>query len=118
MKGKGPEPPKGREDMSPKKAILKTLSEQGEREGYSTPVRPSTIPGFEQAPEKYQQTINALLKERIIEGFKDPEGHMAISLNTHRAGEVRKALRPLWAHPLVLTLLALFAAVAGATLLG
>lgn len=103
--------------MSPKKTILKALSNHQDGEGSATLVRPSTIPGFQQAPEKYHQTINTLLKDRLIEGIKDPEGHLAISLNTHRAGEVKKILRPIWVHPAVLTLLALFAAVAGVSLL-
>ncbi len=103
--------------MSPKKTILKALSDQRGIEGIATPVRPSAIPGFQQSPEKYQQTINALLKDRMIEGAKDAEGHMAISLNAHRAKEVRKVLRPLWAHPAILTLLAVFAAAAGMSLL-
>lgn len=102
--------------MSPKRTILRTLSDRQDGNGSVTLVRPSTIPGFQQAPEKYQQSINALLKDRLIEGIKDAEGHMAISLNTQRAGEIRKVLRPVWAHPAVLTLLVLFAAVAGVTL--
>jgi hypothetical protein len=103
--------------MSPKKTILRTLSDRKDGNGSAKMVRPSTIPGFHQAPEKYQQSINSLLKDRLIEGIKDAEGHMAISLNTQRAGEIRKILRPIWAHPAVLTLLALFAAVAGVGLL-
>jgi hypothetical protein len=106
----------GKRDMSPKRTILKTLSDRQDGNGSVKLVRPSTIPGFQQAPEKYQQSINALLKDRLIEGIKDAEGHMAISLNTQRAGEIRKVLRPVWAHPAVLALLALFAAVAGMTL--
>ena len=81
------------------------------------PVRPSTIPGFQHAPEKYHQTINTLLKDRLIEGVRDPEGRLAISLNVHRAREIEKVLRPIWAHPAVLTLLALVAAVAGISIL-
>jgi len=103
--------------MSPKRNILKALSECQEGEGSERLLRPSTIPGFEQAPEKYHQTINTLLKDRLIEGIKDAEGHLAISLNTHRAVEVRRILRPIWAHPAILTLLALFAAVAGVSFL-
>jgi hypothetical protein len=104
--------------MSPRKTILKTLSDWEEKEGTATPIRPSTIPGFEQAPGKYQETINALLKDRLIEGTMDPEGHLAISLNAHRAKDVKRALRPVWAHPVVLSLLALSAALMGVGLLG
>jgi len=108
---------KEEKDMSPKKTILKALSERQDGEGSVRLVRPATIPGFQQAPERYQQTINTLLKDRLIEGVRDPEGHLAISLNSHRVGEIRKVLRPIWAHPAVLTLLALAAAVAGVSLL-
>lgn len=99
--------------MSPKKTILKALAERQEEEGKGRLVRPSTISGFQDAPEKYQQVINNLLKERMIEGVRDPEGHMAISLNAHREKDVRRVLRPLWAHPAVLVLLAVSVAVAG-----
>jgi hypothetical protein len=107
----------GKGAMSPKKTILKTLSEGNSESGNGAPIRPSTIPGFREAPEKYQQTINTLLKERLIEGVKDPDGHMAISLNAHRAEDVRKVLRPVWAHPAILALFAVFAAAAGYTFL-
>jgi len=103
--------------MSPKKTILRALSEHQDGEGSESLVRPSTIPGFQQAPEKYQQVINTLLKNRLIEGVRDSEGYMAISLNTHRSKDIRKVLRPIWAHPAVLTLMALAAAVAGVSFL-
>jgi hypothetical protein len=103
--------------MSPRKNILKTLSDKEREEGPGLQVRPSTIPGFQQGPEKYQQAINALLKDRLIEGIRDPEGHLAISLNAHRARDIRKILRPVWAHPAILTLLALVAAMAGMSFL-
>jgi hypothetical protein len=97
--------------MSPKKTILRALSDRQGPEAGNARVRPSTIPGFHEAPEKFQQTINALLKERLIEGERDEEGRMAISLNTHREKDVRRMLRPVWAHPAFLTLLAVGAAV-------
>ena len=103
--------------MSPKKTILKALAESQQGGGQESLVRPSTISGFQDAPEKYQQVINTLLKDRLIEGVRDPEGRMAISLNAHRAKEVRKVLRPIWAHPAVLARLVLFAAVAGVSFL-
>jgi len=103
--------------MSPKKTILKALSDQERDGGPGTPLRPSAIPGFQKAPEKFQQTINLLLKDRLIEGIKDGDGHMAISLNGHREKDVRRVLRPVWAHPALLALLALSAAVAGMTIL-
>ena len=103
--------------MTPKKAILRALLEAEGEKGPGELVRPSTIPGFKATPEAYQKTINRLLKDRLIEGTKDPEGHMAISLNTHRIREIRKALRPIWAHPAVLGLLVLLVAVAGMSFL-
>jgi hypothetical protein len=99
--------------MSPKKTILRQLSDLHDREGRPSPIHPSQIPGFQRDPAKYQRTINELLKDRLIEGTKDDDGRMAISLNAHRAREVRKALRPLWAHPVVLGALFLFVAAAG-----
>jgi hypothetical protein len=99
--------------MTAKKAILKALSDCQKGTDPSTPIRPSTLPGFQDAPEKYQQTINLLLKDRLIEGVRDSDGRMAISLNSHRARDVQKVLRPVWAHPAVLGLIGLSAAAAG-----
>lgn len=99
--------------MSPKKTILKTLSEQVNGDGSPAPIHPSTIPGFQAAPGKYQETINVLLKDRLIEGKMDSDGRMAISLNRHKEKDVRRVLRPIWAHPAVMAALALTAAVAG-----
>lgn len=103
--------------MSPKKKILRTLKNQEAATGGNGSVRPSTIPGFSESPEKFQQTINALLKDRLIEGMKDPEGHMAISLNAHRARDIQRQLRPLWAHPILLAAATLSAAALAAILL-
>ena len=98
--------------MSPKKQIIKTLADHQSKEGPETPIRPARIPGFGEAPEKYQRTINELLKDRLIEGFKDSDGCLAISLNSHREREIKRVLRPVWAHPLVVLLvLAAFAVV-------
>ena len=99
--------------MSPKKAVLKALSDKHQREGVGGLVRPASIPGFQESPDKFQKTINELLKDRLIEGMKDDEGRMALALNTHRLREVEKELRPVWAHPAFIALLALMAALAG-----
>ncbi len=104
--------------MSPKKAILKTLSENHQFEGPERLVRPSTIPGFRDAPERYQKTINDLLRDRLIEGMKDPEGHLAVSLNPHRVRDVRKELRPVWAHPGIMALVVILGVVATVGLIG
>ena len=104
--------------MSPKRTVLRTLSEKFSQGGPETLVRPATIPGFQDAPEKYQKTINGLLKDRLIEGMKDPEGHMALALNAHRMREVKKVLRPVWAHPAFIAIMALVALVMGVGFMG
>lgn len=97
--------------MSPKKTILRAVSRSFEEDGQDSLIRPSTISGFDKEPEKYQKAVNELLKARLIEGRKDADGHMAITLNGHRMPDVKRALRPAWAHPAIWAV-ALFAAVA------
>lgn len=87
--------------MSPKKTILQTLTRTYQESQGSVYTRPARIPGFEQDPERFQKAVNELLKDRLIEGRKDDEGHMAVALNTHRVAEVQRHLRPLWARPAV-----------------
>ncbi|MFC1791391.1 hypothetical protein ACFL0I_02870 [Gemmatimonadota bacterium] len=99
--------------MSPKKAVLKALSESHRKDGAGKLIRPAAIPGFQESPEKYQKTINQLLGDRLIEGIKDQEGRMALALNSHRMRDVERELRPLWAHPAVITLMALMAVALG-----
>ena len=99
--------------MSPKKTILRTLTDHSKKDGAGEFIRPATIPGFREAPEKYQKTINALLQERLIEGMRDQDGRLAISLNPHRSREIERELRPIWAHPFVLLILALVATIVG-----
>jgi hypothetical protein len=94
--------------MSPKKAILRTLSGGGRQ------VRPPTIPGYTEHPERYQAAVNELLQARLVEGRKDADGHMTLALNEHRRQDVERMLRPLWARPAVWAVLAtLLAAGAG-----
>ena len=104
--------------MSPKKTILRTLSAEYKNSGPGVLTRPATIPGFGEKPEKYQHAVNTLLQERLIEGMKDPEGRMAISLNVQRMGEVKKELRPFWFHPAFVALMGLLAVAAGVGLVG
>lgn len=59
------------------------------------------MPGFGQQPSKYQEAVNGLLNERLIDGKKDDEGRMAIALNPHRIATVRKELRPWFARPAI-----------------
>ena len=104
--------------MSPKKTILKALSENHHSDGPEKLVRPPSIPGFREAPEKYQKTINGLLRDRLIEGKKDQEGHLAISLNPHGIRDIRRELRPMWAHPGLMALAVIVAVVAMVGLMG
>jgi hypothetical protein len=100
--------------MSPRKTILRELSRQYQEHGCESLKRPTEIPGFGQAPEKYQSAVNRLLRDRLIEGRKDGEGRMALALNEHRIGDVKRELRPLWARPATWAVLVLVAVVVGA----
>ena len=84
--------------MSPRRTILRELNRlhDGGNGGYT---RPGTITGFSQNPTRYQEAVNALLQERLINGTKDAEGRLAIALNGDRMQDVRKELRPLGARP-------------------
>lgn len=113
-----PDSCEAKQSMSPKKTILKALSDRSGTEGTGELIRPSSIPGFEKAPDKYQKTINALLQDRLIEGMRDQDGRLAIALNPHRTREIRKELRPVWAHPALLAALALVATAVGFGFLG
>lgn len=95
--------------MSPRKTILRELAraEAGSGTQY---VRPSSIPGFSKEPEKYQKAVNELLSDRLLEGRRDEEGHMAIAINQHRRKDVEKAIKPVWASPIVWIALVLLAA--------
>ncbi len=104
--------------MSPKKAVLRTLHESLDQNGPESLVRPATIPGFTESPDKYQKTINGLLKDRLIEGMKDEDGRMAIAINPHKMEDVKRELRPLWAHPAVLAIMAVVMIALGVGLMG
>lgn len=86
--------------MSPRKTILRELAraEAGSGTHY---LRPSTLPGYEQEPEKFQKAVNQLLSDRLLEGRKDDEGRMAIAINQHRRKDVEKEIKPVWANPLL-----------------
>jgi hypothetical protein len=87
--------------MTPKKNILRELTRTYDPDRTVTHIRPATIAGFSADPERYQKAVNELLQARLIEGRKDDEGHMAIALNAQRMQDVRRLLRPAWAHPAV-----------------
>lgn len=97
--------------MTPKKTILTELSRAYDPSTGATHVRPATIAGFAAEPEKFQKAVNELLQARLIEGRKDDAGHMAIALNAQRMDEVRRHLRPAWAHPAVWAVVILLGAV-------
>lgn len=85
--------------MSPTKTILRELQRAHEVSPDAAFVRPATIPGFSADPDRFQKAVNDLLRDRLIEGRKDGEGRMAVALNAHRLADVRRRLRPAWAHP-------------------
>ncbi len=85
--------------MSPRKTILRELDQLHSKKGNGSYARPSAIPGFGEQPSKYQEAVNGLLSERLIDGKKDDEGRMAIALNPHRLATVRRELRPWFARP-------------------
>lgn len=83
--------------MSARRTILRELRARHER-GDAGYLRPAAINGFNDQPSRYQEAVNQLLQERLINGTKDDEGRLAIGLNTHRIAEVRKELRPVYAR--------------------
>ena len=85
--------------MSPRKTILRKLDQLHDGEGAGRYARPSTMPGYGGKAAKYQEAVNGLLKDRLIDGRKDDEGRMALALNPHRVADVRKELRPWFARP-------------------
>ena len=85
--------------MSPRKTILRELDQLHDGEGAGRYARPSTMPGYGGKAAKYQEAVNDLLKNRLIDGKKDEEGRMAVALNPHRITEVRRELRPWFVRP-------------------
>ena len=84
--------------MSVRRAILRDLNgrHQAGEAGY---IRPVNITGFSAQPSQYQTAINSLLQDRLINGTKDGDGHMAVALNTHRLADIRKELRAWYVRP-------------------
>ena len=95
--------------MSPRKTILRELDQLHDGKGAGRYTRPSAMPGYGAKAAKYQEAVNGLLKDRLIDGKKDEEGRMAVALNPHRIAEVRKELRP-WFTRLMTWLVAVAAA--------
>jgi len=84
--------------MSVRRAILRDLNGRHQA-GDGAYVRPVNITGFSAQPSQYQTAINALLQDRLINGTKDGDGHMAIALNANRMADVRKELRAWYVRP-------------------
>lgn len=99
--------------MSPRRTILRELTKR-HGEGAASYTRPASIPGFAERRSKYQEAVNRLLQERLINGTKDEEGRLAITLNAHRLGDVHKELRPWFARPATWMVIVLTAAVLAA----
>jgi hypothetical protein len=99
--------------MSTRKLILRELRRRHEQEAGAY-TRPGNIAGFTERPERFQNAVNALLQERLINGTKDGDGRLAIALNTQRMDDVRRELRPWFARPggILLALIAIAAIVA------
>lgn len=87
--------------MTPRRTILRELHER-HAEGNGRYTRPGVITGFAEKPSRYQEAVNQLLQERLINGTKDEEGRLAIALNEHRLADVQKELRPWFARPAIL----------------
>jgi hypothetical protein len=86
--------------MSARRTILRELSQRHQR-GETGYLRPATIDGFTAQPSRYQEAVNRLLQERLINGTKDEDGRLAIGLNAHRIDAVQKELRPVYARATV-----------------
>lgn len=103
--------------MSPRKTILRELHRKhvATGNGYT---RPADISGFGREPARYQQAVNALLQERLINGTKDEEGRLAIAINDQRKADVQRELRPWFARPgaWVVAAVAVLAVLAGTLL--
>jgi hypothetical protein len=91
--------PNGWKRMSPRTKILRELDDRRRTDGEYT--RPSNLAGFTKKPSRYQEAINSLLQERLINGRKDEEGRLAIAINNDRLADVSRAIRPLAARPVV-----------------
>lgn len=84
--------------MSPRRTILRELRKRRDEDAVRY-TRPATISGFSQNPGRYQEAINRLLQERLINGTKDDDGRLTIALNEHRLADVSKELRAWFARP-------------------
>ncbi len=95
--------------MSPRRTILRELDRR-RTDGGNGYTRPASIRGFEADPSRYQEAVNALLREQLVNGTKDEEGRLAIALNERRMDQVQRELRPVYARPAVWLVLVLLSA--------
>lgn len=84
--------------MSPRRTILRELRKRRD-ESAERYTRPAAIPGFTNNPSRFQEAINRLLQERLINGTKDEDGRLAVAINEHRLADVSKELRAWFARP-------------------
>ena len=84
--------------MTTRRTILRELSRRHQQEAGAY-TRPGSIAGFAEQPTRFQNAVNALLQERLINGTKDGDGRLAIALNQQRMDDVRRELRPWFARP-------------------
>lgn len=99
--------------MSPRRTILRELRKRRDEDAERY-TRPANIPGFSDNPGRYQQAINRLLQERLINGTKDDDGRLTIALNEHRLVDVSKELRAWFARPAALIVVVLVVAIVAA----
>lgn len=84
--------------MSARRTVLRDLNGRHQT-GNGAYTRPVNIAGFSAKPAQYQAAINTLLQERLINGTKDGDGHLAIALNENRLADVKKELRAWYVRP-------------------
>jgi hypothetical protein len=99
--------------MTTRRTILRELSRRHQQEAGAY-TRPGTIAGYDQQPTRFQNAVNALLQERLINGTKDGDGRLAIALNVQRIDDVNRELRPWFTRPagILLAVVAIAAIVA------
>ncbi len=96
--------------MSPKKTVLRHLTELHEETGAEQYTHPGDIRGFDPEDSRCKEAVNQLLRDRYINGRKGPDGGMVIALNVTRLRDVRREIRPWFATPLLWVGIALIAA--------
>ena len=99
--------------MTPRKTILRELDRLHTTRGPDATTAVKALPGFDSENPKFTAAVNRLLQDRLVNGLKGEDGAMALSLNASRMREVKRELRPWYAHPGVWALL-MTAGVAGA----